>query len=272
MKIIITGGSGQLGSELKKIMDDVHAFSGTELDIRNIDTVYRVFWSIKPDVVIHCGAYTKVDECEKDPKKAYEINALGTRNIAEVCEFIKSIPVYISTAYVFDGNKNNPYNETDVPNPINIYGRTKLIGEYFIRDYLEKYYVVRTSWLYGKNGDNIVNNILMKIKEKKEIKAVYDQISSPTYAKDLAEAIKKLIMSGDYGVFHFCNTGYCSYYDIASKIINYYMAYDIKIFSIKYEELNRIALRPKNSSLNNNYSFIKLRDWEEALLDFLKEV
>lgn len=272
MKVIITGGSGQLGSELKTIIEEAYSFSKMELDISDIDKVYKTFWSLKPDVVIHCGAFTKVDGCEENPKKAYEVNAIGTKNIAEVCEFLKATMVYISTAYVFDGTKNRPYDETDIPNPINIYGRTKLIGEYFVRDYLKKHYIIRTSWLYSKKGDNVVNNILKSVREKKELMAVYDQFSSPTYVKDLADAIKKLIVTGDYGIFHFCNNGYCSYYDIAKKIVNYYNAYDLRIMPIKYHELNRIAARPQNSSLNNNYTVIKLRDWEEALLAFLKEV
>jgi len=298
MRILITGACGMLGSDLVEVLgegQELHLldiqefplslrsqFSTLTLDITHSEKTYREISKINPDIVIHSAAYTDVDGSETNRDLAFEVNALGTRNIALACQRFDTEILYISTDFVFDGEKGEPYLEFDNPNPQSIYAKSKYWGELFVRFLLNRFYIVRTSWLFGKNGENFVTKILTLAKEKKEIEVVNDQIGSPTYTKDLAGAIGQLIgaRKGDsrdraspYGTWHITNSGQCSWYELAAEILR---DSDVRVKPISSEELNRPAKRPKFSVLDNCVWRLQgwqpLRDWREALKDYLKEI
>jgi dTDP-4-dehydrorhamnose reductase len=278
LKVLITGSKGQLGSELVSLLSkdyEVYGFGHTELDITDVNGVTRIISKIIPDIVIHCAAFTNVDGCESDIGTAFDINTIGTANVAIASQKNKSAMVYISTDYVFDGKKSSPYMESDVPNPISIYGISKYAGELIVKQFLHKFFIVRTSWLYGKKGKNFVNTILNLAKNKKKLKIVNDQIGSPTYTQDLAKAISILISTNYYGIYHITNSGECSWYEFAKKILEYAEIKDIKVTPISTEELNRPAPRPKYSVLKNfnleKRKIYKMRNWELALKDFFRK-
>ncbi|AOY76980.1 dTDP-4-dehydrorhamnose reductase [Clostridium formicaceticum] len=269
MTICILGGTGQLGHELIKVMKDkkVASLGRKNIDITKLDEVYKTLKTIKPDVIIHAAAFTDVDQCENKPELAFKVNTQGTKNVSIVAGNLGSKLIYISTDYVFDGNKGSPYNESDLPNPINIYGMSKYEGEIEVQKNLEKYFIVRTAWLYGNKGKNFVKTILSLTSNNTLLKVVDDQIGSPTYAVDLAQALKKLLVMEDYGVYHFINAGNSTWYDFAKEIIKI-KNIAAKLSPITSTEIQRKAQRPANSTLNNNSS-IKLRPWQEALKEYL---
>jgi len=289
MRILITGISGMLGVDLYRILRDSYEIEGLDIknfpstsfsapslhkgDIINLPGLKAVFLKLNPDFVIHTAAYTDVDGCEKDPHGAHRVNALGTRNIALICQK-KNIPlVYVSTDFVFDGKKNYPYTELDEPHPLNVYGRSKLAGENHIRSLLERYFIVRTSWLYGRYGKNFVETILKLCQEKQEITVVGDQVGCPTYTKDLAQNMKNLLSSSSYGIYHIANSGSCSWYHFAREILKLSGMRGVKVKPITSKELNRPALRPQFSVLKSSGGGAEdnMRPWEEALKEYLEE-
>ncbi|HUW23671.1 MAG TPA: dTDP-4-dehydrorhamnose reductase, partial [bacterium] len=230
----------------------------------------------------HSAAYTDVDGCETNRDLAFRVNALGTRNIALACQRFDTELLYISTDFVFNGEKGEPYLEFDRPDPQSIYAKSKYWGELYIKSLLSRFYIVRSSWLFGKNGKNFVTTILKLAKQKKEIEVVNDQIGSPTYTKDLARAIAQLIgterkdsttRASLYGIWHITNSGQCSWYEFAREILQ---DSDVRVKPITSEELNRPARRPKFSILENSIwklqGWKSLRHWKEALKDYLKEI
>jgi dTDP-4-dehydrorhamnose reductase len=298
MRILITGACGMLGRDLVGVLAegqelyllDVQKFpssmssqfSTITLDITDTARTYREVTKINPDIVIHSAAYTDVDGCETNRDLAFRVNALGTRNIALACQRFDTELLYISTDFVFDGEKGEPYLEFDRPNPQSIYGKSKYWGELYIDSLLNRFYIVRSSWLFGKNGKNFVTTILNLTKQKKEIEVVNDQIGSPTYTKDLAQAIAQLIeregkdsvtRASLYGIWHITNSGQCSWYEFAGEILQ---DSDVLLKPITSEELNRPAKRPKFSVLENSVRKLQgwksLRHWKEALKDYLKEI
>jgi len=278
LKILITGSKGQLGSELVDLLskeNEVHGFGHKELDITDKNRVINTVSKIVPDIVIHCAAFVDADGCESNIKTAFDVNTVGSGNVAIASKKTKSIMVYISTDYVFDGKKTSPYLESDIPNPINIYGISKYGGELIVKNLLNKFFIVRTSWLYGKGGKNFVNIILRLVRDKKELKVVNDQVGSPTYVPDLAKAISALISTNYYGIYHITNSGECSWYEFAKKILEYVKIKNVKVTPISTEELNRPAPRPKYSVLRNfnleKKKIYKMRNWELALKDFFKK-
>ncbi len=278
MKVLITGAKGQLGSDLLKILSPSHevfGFSHQELSVEDMNAVWDKVRTRKPEVVIHAAAYTHVDDCEKNLEKAYLVNALGTRNVAVASQKVGARLVYISTDYIFDGRKGEPYLEFDPPNPLSVYGKSKLAGEWYVKNFLDKFYIVRTSWLYGLNGRNFVKTILELAENKPFLKVVNDQVGSPTYTLDLAQKIAELIESDYFGIYHITNQGYCSWFDFARKILEL-SGVDKKVEPVKTEGFPRPAPRPKFSVLENfvlkNSGFSLLRSWEEALTDFIKEL
>ena len=278
MKILITGSKGQLGSELVELLskdNEVYGFGHKELDVTDKNLVINTVSKIIPDVIIYSAAFTNVDGCESNIKTAFDVNIIGTGNVAIASKKNKSKMVYISTDYVFDGKKNSPYLESDIPNPVSIYGISKYGGELIVKHFLNNFFIVRTSWLYSKRGKNFVNTILNIAKNKKELKVVYDQVGCPTYAPDLANAISALISTKYYGIYHITNSGECSWYEFAKKILEYAEIKDIKVTPISTEELNRQAPRPKYSVLKNfnleKKKIYKMRNWELALKDFFKK-
>jgi dTDP-4-dehydrorhamnose reductase len=280
-KILITGGNGLVGKYLNFLFNKKNynsfPFGKQEMDITSKEKIYKVFKEIKPDIVIHLAALTDVDFCEKNPEKAFNINAEGTKNIVEISEYFNSFIVYLSTDFIFNGKKGSPYNEKDIPNPVNIYGKSKLKGEEFVKNY-KKSLIIRTSRIFGKNGKSFGCKLPYFMKEKKEIFLTNDIINSPTYAFDLSECIIKLIEKDFYGIINICNEGWCSWYDFGlkmKKILNS----DIEIKEISFDEFSKIfnipARRPEFTplSLELLYSLnIKMRNWEEALISFLKEL
>ena len=268
MKILVTGAKGMLGQDLCPILEDngyeVIETDIDNLDITNIEVCNLVLSKEKPDIVIHCAAYTNVDKAEEDLDTASKINILGTENIAKACKKIDATLVYISTDYVFDGKKKEPYLVNDETNPINNYGHTKLQGELVTKRYCKKYYIIRTSWLYGHYGKNFVETML-SLKNKEELKVVEDQIGCPTWAVELANGIVKIIENEDFGTYQICGSGSTSWHGFAKEIF--------KLENIKTnlkpcttDEFPRPAKRPKYSAMDNNKI---CRNWKIALKDYL---
>lgn len=227
-KILVTGANGQLGSELRVLsVNSNHEFLFTdvaELDITNREAVDNYVSEHGAEIIVNCAAYTNVDKAKDDTEMADNINHLAVKNLAEVSAKYKLILIHISTDYVFDGSKNTPYLETDPTAPLGVYGRTKLAGEKAVTDSGCDYLIIRTSWLYSSFGNNFVKTMRRLTAEKDSLKVVFDQVGTPTYAGDLAQAILKIIDSGKYadnaGIYHFSNEGVCSWYDFAIEIRN----------------------------------------------------
>ena len=231
MKILITGANGLLGHELSSVLKDhsLILLSHSQLDISDIDSVNKKIDSTSPDIIINSAAYTQVDNCETNYDLAFKSNAIGPKNLAIKCKQLDIPLIHISTDYVFEGNENkSPLVEDDKLGPKTIYGKTKLEGEKFVKEICDKYFILRTAWLYGE-GKNFVKTMLNLSKKNKELKVVNDQIGSPTYAKDLAKAIKEIIekKSDKYGIYHVTNKGEVSWYEFAKKI------FEIKNIEIK---------------------------------------
>ncbi len=270
MKVLVTGANGMLGSDLCPMLEDsgyeVTETTIDELDITNKNEVNEVIDDVKPDYVIHCAAYTNVDKAEEEFEIADKINSVGTRNVAEACKRNNSVLLYISTDYVFDGTKNTPYLPNDKTNPINTYGLTKLNGEKAVQEVCEKFYILRTSWLYGHHGKNFVETMI-SLAQKEEVKVVDDQIGCPTWTVDLSDAIISLIdEDAEYGIYHACGGGKTSWYGFAKEIYNK-MNLDVNIKPCTTKEFPRPAKRPQYSVMDNKGV---LRDWKLALSDYIE--
>lgn len=269
MKILVTGADGMLGQDLCPILEDCgHEVIETdlpEIDITKPDVILDVLSSEKPDAVIHCAAYTNVDKAEEDIETARLINKIGTKNVAEVCAKLDIPIVYISTDYVFDGKSNVPYLPNSLKNPINNYGLTKSEGEDEVRKLCEKYYIVRTSWLYGHHGKNFVETML-SLANKDELKVVDDQTGCPTWTVELSNGIAKILEENKpYGIYHVCGSGSTTWYGFAKQIFEF-SKLNVNLLPCKTEEFPRPAARPHYSVMNNDKI---CRDWKLALKDYL---
>ncbi|MBM6836754.1 dTDP-4-dehydrorhamnose reductase [Clostridium saudiense] len=295
MKILITGSNGQLGNELQRIIStgiaeigqvseviktsEVFALDVDRLDITKLKEVKKVLSEINPDVVINCAAATNVDGCEANQDLAFKINAIGPRNLAMVCEEIGAKLVQVSTDYVFSGVGETPLTEFELTAPYSVYGKTKLLGEEYVRELSSKYYIVRTAWLYGYVGHNFVYTMMKLGSMKDEISVVNDQLGNPTHANDLAYHILKLIETEEYGIYHCTGKGECSWYDFASEIMKL-SGSACKVNSCTSEEYKvmnpNAAKRPEYSSLDNMMLRCtvgdEMRDWKEALQSFMNNV
>ncbi|AKN31944.1 spore coat protein [Clostridium carboxidivorans P7] len=291
MKLLITGGKGQLGCQLKFIIEKNSSDIGkldqrikdaeckftdyNELDITNCAEVISYVSSFKPDVIINCAAYTNVDGCENDKDAAFKVNAIGPRNLAIASEKYGIKLLHVSTDYVFNGEGTVPFKEYDVPNPVSVYGKTKLLGESYVREHCSNYFIVRTAWLYGEYGKNFVYTIMKSAKENGHVDVVDYQRGNPTYAEDLAHHILKIILTNEYGIYHCTGTGECSWYDFACKIVEY-SGIDCEVTPITPGKVNRLAKRPAYSSLDNMMLRVTLGDemrpWKEALKSFITKV
>ena len=273
---MIIGSEGMLGNDLVDILSAEHTVCTTTIDTLDITDIEKTVKTVKnnnPDVLIHAAAFTDVDASESNPDLAYKVNALGTRNVAVACKEADCAMVYICTDYVFDGTNVTPYYEYDQTRPLGVYGKTKHTGEVYIRDILNKFYIVRTSWLYGYHGPNFVTTMLNLAKTTDSISVVNDQIGSPTYTVDLAKAIAILIKRPSYGIYHITNSEHCSWYDFAKEIFRQAdVVVDLK--PVTTEEFPRPAPRPKFSVLENyNWKmegYPKIRGYKEALTDYFK--
>jgi len=279
MKVAIIGANGQLGSDLVRVFGNIAIpLIHNDVDVTD-EASLKIIEDIKPDVIINTAGYVRVDDAEFHPEDAFKVNAIGALNVARISNKINAINVYISTDYVFDGNKNEPYVEDDAPNPINVYGASKYLGEIFTKNYSKKYYIIRTASLYGKagargKGGNFVETMIRKAKNNEEIKVVDDIIMSPTYTYNLALGIKALLETmPEYGIYHIVNKGSCTWYQFAKEIFNM-LDMDVNIYPITSEELNRPARRPKYSVLSTKKIEklgIKMRNWKDALKSYLVE-
>lgn len=278
MKVLVTGASGQLGNdvcaELCRRNIDCLGTSSKSMDITKLNEVNRVITEYKPDAVIHCAAFTKVDAAEEEAIKCWSVNADGTRNIAEVCFKNNVEMMYISTDYVFSGTGNQYYDVSDPVNPCNVYGASKLAGELVVQAFLKRYYIVRVSWVFGENGNNFVKTMLKLAKSRHEINVVSDQIGSPTYTKDLAVLLCDMIQSKKYGRYHATNEGSCSWAEFAKQIFLLTRT-DVIVNPILSCDYPTKATRPLNSRLNkqglDEAGFKRLPHWQNALLRYLHE-
>jgi dTDP-4-dehydrorhamnose reductase len=279
MLVLVTGVNGQLGYDVvKELTAKGHEAVGvdrSQLDITDEAAVSSYVQNLKPEAIIHCAAYTNVDAAESDKEGAYKVNALGTKYLAEAAKFVDAKMVYVSTDYVFDGNGTEPYEVDHPTSPLGVYGETKLDGEIILQDTLEKYFIVRTAWVYGINGNNFVKTMLKLAQDRNELGVVYDQVGSPTYTVDLAKFLVELVVSNKYGIYHASNEGVCSWHEFAVEIFKQ-AGLDIKVNPLTSEEFPRPAARPKYSVLSKkkivDQGFTPMRDWKEALKDYLKEL
>jgi dTDP-4-dehydrorhamnose reductase len=279
MKVVVTGAKGQLGTDLVDLLSDRgyegYGYGREELDITNFEHVYQVISKVKPDVVIHAAAYTKVDLAESEPDQAFAINAYGTRNVAVASEVVGAKLVYISTDYVFDGTANVPYNEFAPTNPLSVYGKSKLTGEQFVRDLHSKFFIVRTSWVYGKHGNNFVKTMLKLAQERDELMVVHDQVGCPTYTVDLANCILELIQTEKCGIYHVSNSGHCSWYEFAKAIFEE-AGIEVKVNPCATKDFPRPAPRPAYSVFDHMAlrlnGFNEMRNWREALKEFIVQI
>ncbi|MCC0703772.1 MULTISPECIES: dTDP-4-dehydrorhamnose reductase [unclassified Clostridioides] len=284
MKILITGSNGQLGRELvnqlesinqsiKQVKYDILPTTRDDLDISNQANVDSFITYNKPDVIINCAAYTKVDACEDNIETSYKINSLGARNLAIASKKVNAKLVHISTDYVFNGISKYPYKEDNKTEPNSIYGKSKLMGEKFVEQFSHKYFILRTAWLYG-DGNNFVKTMIKFSKQNKEVNVVDDQFGSPTSTVDLAKVIINIMETENYGVYHATCEGECSWYDFAKKIFEL-KNIDIKVNPIKSKDFKSKTQRPQYSVLDN--FMLKLiglnsfRKWEESIEEYLKE-
>lgn len=281
MKIAIIGANGQLGSDLAKVLceEDLLLLTHSEIEISNSQDVNKIFQDYRPQAVINTAAFHHVPNCEGDDVKAFKVNSLGAKYLAEGCLEFNALLVQISTDYVFDGNKRTPYREDDLPNPINVYGLTKLAAEYYIRSLLDRYFVIRTSALYGINRcrgkkGNFIDTMLRLYKEKEDIRVVNNETVSPTYSLDLAFKIKELLNTQFYGLFHIANQGSCTWYDFAKSIFEF-LDLDVEIKPAKASDFESTVRRPLYSVLESKrletLGLGKLRHWQEALKDYLSQ-
>ena len=275
-KALITGSKGQLGQTIQQLFGlhegniEFTYVSKNELDITNKNQVDSYFNQNKFSYCINCAAYTNVEEAEKTPENAFKVNAEGVKHLAESCLKNKIILIHISTDYVFDGKKNKPYTEEDVPNPINEYGKSKLLGEQYIQEILSDYFIIRTSWLYSKDfGHNFYKTIINKINDKQELRIITSQKGIPTNCVELSKFIVALIKTQQhsFGIYHFSALGKATWYDFAleiTKLFNYNLILPIK----PSEELEQKTKRPIFSVLNNHKAqliFPSIKHWQEAL-------
>ena len=273
MRIIVTGANGQLGTDLQQALTGhaVYPIDIEELDITRFDDVFHYVKKSSPELVIHAAAYTDVDGAELDADLAYKVNAVGTQNLAVASAAVGASILYISTDFVFDGHKGGPYLEFDPVNPLSVYGRSKLAGEYYARSLNHRHFICRTAWLYGKGGHNFVKTMLRLGEEGQTVNVVDDQIGSPTYAHDLAQKLVEIGTSGRYGLYHTTNAGSVSWFGFAKKIFEL-AGMSVQLRPIKSDDLKRPAARPAYSVLRNfsleMQGLAPMRDWKGALADY----
>lgn len=291
MKILITGASGQLGTEIQRQLKNggsalgpvperlknatVIATDVNELDITDRDATIAFVRRHQPDTIISCAAFTNVDGCESNPEAAFKVNATGASNLAQAAERINARLIHVSTDYVFRGEGNNPLDESERVDPKSVYGKTKALGEEYVKNFCHRYFIVRTAWLYGYAGKNFVKTIVNAGKKFGKLEVVSDQLGNPTNAEDLAHHILQLAVSHDYGVYHCTGEGICSWYEFASEIIRL-SGVDATVApctSAEYSAKHPAAAdRPAWSALENRMLACTvgnhMRDWKVALADF----
>ena len=275
MRIFITGANGQLAKTIAALypQKDIHFASKENLDITNSSEVLKQITDFQPDIVFHFASMTRGDECALNPEKAQRINVDGTMNVIKACVATDAALLFVSTNEVFDGKKKRPYLEKDVPNPITVVGRTKFEAEELIKESIKKHFIIRTSWLYSKWNSNFIHAVLNKALKDKKISLVKDEISTPTYSLDLAKAIKKLIATKKYGIYHLSNDGIASRLDFAKKAFDIKKLKDVEINAVHLDDFERASKPPLFTPLKNTKAKklgITLPDWNDSLKKFLR--
>jgi len=278
-RILVIGAKGMLGRDLMGILhstcskDEIIGWDIEEIDIQKEDESITKIEKLRPEIVIHIAAYTDVDGCELDKEKAFAVNAEGTKHMALAASKCDAKMVYLSTDYVFDGEKREPYSESDPPHPLNVYGHSKLKGEQYVQEGVKDSLIIRTQWLYGPFGRNFVDSILQQAKVKSALSIVKDQLGSPTYTLDLARAISELIRVEARGIFHVTNSDFCTWHAFAETILKLAGVNRVKVLPISSKELGRPATRPSYSVLSGQKlkkeTGLTMRSWTEALKDYL---
>ena len=279
MKLLVTGVKGQLGYDVCKVLSargiEHRGVDIEDFDITNVQATHDYIAAYRPDGVIHCSAWTAVDRAEDELEKVRAVNAEGPRNIASACKEIGAKLVYISTDYVFPGTGDRFYEPDDPTGPLGAYGVTKLEGERAVQALLERYFIVRVSWVFGKNGSNFIKTMLRLAETKSELNVVCDQIGSPTYTADLAPLLCDMVESEKYGVYHATNEGICSWAEFAEEIFRL-SGKDVKVNPVPTSEYPTRAVRPLNSRMSKAkleaMGFSRLPDWHDALVRYLREL
>ncbi len=283
MKVLITGAGGMLGAEItERFRQAGHAVIPTgrkpslvPMDITNPQQVRAVFDQYQPEVVIHCAAMTSVDACERQPQRAYQVNAFGTELIAAHCQRTGAICVAISTDYVFDGAKGSPYHEYDAPNPLSVYGRSKYAGEQAVRALCPRHYIIRTAWLYGTHGRSFPHFILERVRAGETPTVIADQIGSPTCTADVADCLLALIATDAYGTYHLTNAGPVSRYEFAQALLQL-VGLPVRLQPLPLAQWQTPAPRPRYSALISWrlewVGITPLRHWQEALTAFVQSL
>lgn len=278
-KILVTGARGMLGTEVCSALSPRHDVRGVDIDdfdVTDPDGVHAALAAHRPEAVIHCAAWTDVVGCERDRERTFEQNERGTRHVAEAAAEVGACVIYLSTDYVFDGEKGGPYTELDAPNPINVYGASKLAGEEAVRAVAPNNYIIRSAWLFGAAGTNFVAAILRAATERDEIKVVGDQFGSPTYTKDLARAMGDLVLTGRLppGTHHLVNSGVCSWAELAAEALSA-AGSETRVRAITSDEWPSPARRPAYSALRSQWMELHklppLRHWREAVRSYVRE-
>jgi dTDP-4-dehydrorhamnose reductase len=276
MRILITGAQGQLGKTLQAHLQD-HDQALVDLpdiDITKREKIFAAVESFRPDIVIHCAAFTDVDGCTLNPELAYHVNSYGTQNVALACLNFKAAMVHISTNEVFSGDRPDGYEEWMPLNPRNTYGRSKAAAEEYVRNILHRFYIVRPAWLFAPGGGNFIHSILEQAQKNGNLRVVTDEIGNPTFSEDLADAIAKLIITGQYGIYHFVNQGSCSRFEFAQEILRQAGMYNTTISPILSSEFTRASAPPPFGALKNiagKAIGITLRPWQEAVAEYFKK-
>ena len=279
MKVFVTGATGQLGHDVCRELErrgvEYRGVGSRELDITDAAAVEAALGEYAPDGVIHCAAWTKVDAAEDERAACWRVNAAGTAHIAAACAALGAKMLYISTDYVFPGTGAAPWKTDDGTGPLSVYGKSKLAGELAVETLLEKYFIVRSSWVFGKNGNNFVKTMLRLSETKTELGVVADQIGSPTYTADLAPLLCDMIGTEKYGIYHASNEGECSWAELAEEIFRR-AGKNVRVNRLATEQYPARAPRPRNSRLDKNCltaeGFSRLPDWRDALGRYLKEI
>lgn len=279
MKVVVTGVRGQLGYdvmlELNARGHEALGIDIDELDITDADAVAAFFERCRPDVLIHCAAYTATDKAEDEPDVCRRVNADGTKNLALACRRVNARMLYISTDYVFDGKGSEPFSVDSPIAPLSVYGKTKYEGEAYVRELLDEYYIVRISWVFGINGKNFIRTMLRLAEDRDTVSVVCDQIGSPTYTKDLAPLLCNMAESDRYGTYHATNEGYCSWYELAEETFSA-AGISMNVEPITSDKFPAKIKRPENSRLDKSTldgnGFSRLPHWKDAVRRYVAEL
>lgn len=279
MKVVVCGTGGMLATDVIDIFQsrghEVIGLTIDDLDITDLNPVIAKMQELQPEIVFNAAAFTNVDGCETEQDLAYKVNAIGPRNLAIAADKVGAALVHISTDYVFGGIGQTPFREYDPVNPQSVYGKSKLDGEIMVRNNCRRHYIVRTAWLFGINGNNFVKTMIRLGQERDVLTVVNDQMGSPTYTRDLAEAIASLIEKPTYGTYHLTNSDECTWFEFTQEILHQAGIEGTKVEPITTEELNRPANRPRYSVLDNYMwrmdGHAPLRSYKQALAAYLQE-